>query len=32
VTFQMVEVAVSRRMIADILSLNAWLRAPPTPA
>jgi DDE family transposase len=30
VTFQMAEVAVSRRMFADILSLIARLRAPPT--
>ena len=29
VTFQMAEVAVSRRMFADILSLITWLRAPP---
>jgi len=32
VTFQMAEVAVSRQMFADILSLIARLRAPPTPA
>jgi hypothetical protein len=32
VTFQMAEVAVSRQMFAEILSLIAWLRAPPTPA
>ena len=32
VTFQMAEVAVSRHMFADILSLIARLRAPPTPA
>jgi hypothetical protein len=32
VTFQMAEVAVSRRMFADILSLIARLRAPPAPA
>jgi hypothetical protein len=32
VTFQMAEVAVSRQMFADILSLIAWLRAPPAPA
>lgn len=29
VTFQMAEVAVPRKMIADILSLITWLRAPP---
>jgi hypothetical protein len=28
----MAEVAVSRQMFAEILSLIAWLRAPPTPA
>jgi len=32
ITFQMAEVAVSRQMFADILSLIARLRAPPTPA
>jgi hypothetical protein len=32
VTFQMAEVAVSRQMFADILSLIARLRAPPTSA
>jgi hypothetical protein len=32
VTFQMAEVAVPRRMFADILSLIARLRAPPAPA
>ena len=32
VTFQMAEVAVSRQMFADILSLIAELRAPPSPA
>jgi hypothetical protein len=32
VTFQMPEVAVTRQMFADILSLIARLRAPPTPA
>ena len=32
VTFQMAEVAVSGQMFADILSLIARLRAPPTPA
>jgi hypothetical protein len=32
VTFQMAEVAVSRRMFAEILSLIARLRAPPAPA
>jgi hypothetical protein len=32
VTFQMAEVAVSRRMFAEILSLIAQLRAPPAPA
>jgi Transposase DDE domain group 1 len=32
VTFQMAEIAVSRQMSADILSLIARLRAPPTPA
>jgi Transposase DDE domain group 1 len=32
VTFQMAKVAVSRQMFADILSLIARLRAPPTPA
>ena len=30
-TFQMAEVAVSRQMFADILSLIARLRAPPAP-
>jgi Transposase DDE domain group 1 len=32
VTFQMAEVAVSRQMFADILSLITRLRAPPAPA
>jgi hypothetical protein len=32
VTFQMAEVAVPRRLFADILSLIARLRAPPAPA
>jgi hypothetical protein len=32
VNFQMAEVAVSRQMFADILSLIARLRAPPAPA
>jgi hypothetical protein len=32
VTFQLAEVPVSRQMFADILSLIARLRAPPTPA
>lgn len=32
VTFQMAEVAVSRQMFADILSLIGRLRAPPAPA
>jgi hypothetical protein len=32
VTFQMAEVAVSRQMFADILTLIARLRAPPAPA
>jgi hypothetical protein len=32
VTFQMAEVAVSRRMFADILALIARLRVPPAPA
>ena len=32
VTFQMAEVAVSRRMFQEILSLIARLRAPPVPA
>ena len=32
VTFQMAEVAVSRQMFADILSLIARLRAPPASA
>ena len=32
VTFQMAEVAALRRMFADILSLIAWLRAPPASA
>jgi Transposase DDE domain group 1 len=32
VTFQTAEVAVSRRMFADILSLITRLRAPPAPA
>jgi hypothetical protein len=32
VTFQLAEVAVPRQMFADILSLIARLRAPPTPA
>ena len=31
-TFQMAEVAVSRQMFADILSLIAGLRAPRAPA
>jgi hypothetical protein len=31
VTFQMAEVAVSRQMFADMLSLIAGLRAPPAP-
>ena len=31
VTFQLAEVAVSRQMFADILSLVARLRAPPAP-
>ena len=31
VTFQLAEVAVPRRMFADILMLIARLRAPPTP-
>ena len=31
VTFQMAEVAVPRQRFADILSLIARLRAPPTP-
>jgi hypothetical protein len=32
VTFQLAEVAVSRQMFAEILSLSARLRAPPAPA
>jgi Transposase DDE domain group 1 len=32
VTFQMAQVAVSRQLFADILMLNARLRAPPAPA
>ena len=32
VTFQLAEVAVPRRLFADILSLIARLRAPPAPA
>ena len=32
VTFQMAEVAVSRQMFAEIVSLVAQLRAPPAPA
>jgi hypothetical protein len=32
VIFQMAEVAVSRQMFADILSLIARLRVPPAPA
>ena len=32
VTFQMAEVPVPRQMFAEILSLIARLRAPPTPA
>jgi Transposase DDE domain group 1 len=32
VTFQMAEVAVSRQMFGEILSLIARLRAPPAPA
>jgi hypothetical protein len=32
VTFQMAEVAVSRQMFTEILSLIARLRAPPAPA
>ena len=32
VTFQMAEVAVSRQVFAEILSLTARLRAPPAPA
>jgi hypothetical protein len=32
VTFQMAEVAVSRQMFAEILSLTARLRASPLPA
>ena len=32
VTFQIAEIAVSRQMFADILSLIARLRAPPAPA
>jgi hypothetical protein len=31
-TFQMAEVAVSRQMFAEILSLIARLQAPPAPA
>jgi hypothetical protein len=32
VTFQLAEVAVPRQMFAEILSLIARLRPPPTPA
>jgi hypothetical protein len=32
VTCQMAEVAVPRQMFQEILSLIAWLRAPPLPA
>ena len=32
VTFQLAELAVSRQMFAEILSLIARLRAPPAPA
>jgi hypothetical protein len=32
VTFQLAEVAVSRQMFTDILSLITGLRAPPAPA
>jgi len=32
VTFKMAEVAVSRQMFTEILSLIAGLRAPPAPA
>ena len=32
ITFQIAEVAVSRQIFADILSLVARLRAPPAPA
>ena len=32
ITFQIAEVAVSRQIFADILSLIARLRAPPAPA
>ena len=32
VTFQMVEVAVSQQMFAEILALISRLRAPPAPA
>jgi hypothetical protein len=32
VTFQLAEVAVSRQMFAEILSLITRLRAPPAPA
>ena len=32
VTFQLAEVAVSRQMFTEILSLIAQLRAPPAPA
>jgi hypothetical protein len=32
VTFQMAEVAVSRQMFADVLSLISRLRVPPAPA
>jgi hypothetical protein len=32
VTFQLAEIALSRQMFADILSLIARLRAPPAPA
>jgi hypothetical protein len=32
VTFQMAEVAVSRQMFAEVLSLIARLRSPPAPA
>jgi hypothetical protein len=32
VTFQLAEIAVSQQIFAEILSLIAWLRAPPLPA
>ena len=32
VTFQLAEIAVSRQIFRQILSLIAWLRAPPAPA